>query len=432
MTDAYELHTHLYGCLVLDDLYWLHARNKPRWEIFASSYEKAYGKIPDYHGIMNRDAASQEKLKSLYYYTISGDFAKFQASFDLVIALAWADPEEIYEISRRVISRQEEAYTEYRILFPPRGGITVFQERIHAFAEGLAAGANENSRNARGLISISRETEFMYPQYEAIKGLMKNHQVVGDRIVGIDFCGDEEPYPPEKLDSFIKSVNRDNSDSPDLFLAVAYHVGESFKSISLESSVRRVYLSARMGVNRLGHAISLGINPELYTGKTRLESPAERYRQISFYIENFESLQEKISGMDLNILKRELDSLYTERENEDPAIRVFYDKSRIDFVRRLQDWAMDKIREIGTPIESCITSNIRITEADTIENHPLPRFLSAGMTVILGADDPGILKTDLKTEYDLARSMGGVSDTAIENMIEASRNNTSRSSVTGV
>jgi adenosine deaminase len=62
---------------------------------------------------------------------------------------------------------------------------------------------------------------------------------------------------------------------------------------------------------------------------------------------------------------------------------------------------MRKIREKGTVIEVCPTSSMRIANLQKVSALPIWRFIENRLTVVLGSDDPGILKTDISGEYAL-------------------------------
>ena len=54
------------------------------------------------------------------------------------------------------------------------------------------------------------------------------------------------------------------------------------------------------------------------------------------------------------------------------------------------------------PLEVCLTSNVATGVLPRLEQHPLPRFLEAGLLLTLNTDDPAMFGTDLVSEYRLA------------------------------
>jgi aminodeoxyfutalosine deaminase len=69
-------------------------------------------------------------------------------------------------------------------------------------------------------------------------------------------------------------------------------------------------------------------------------------------------------------------------------------------VRCLEDPALvEYLRENGIALEVCPSSNVRLGVVRSIEEHPLPRLLDAGLLVSLGSDDPPLFDTDLVQEY---------------------------------
>ena len=86
-----------------------------------------------------------------------------------------------------------------------------------------------------------------------------------------------------------------NHRHPERALAILYHVGESFDDKSLESAVRWVHEAAEFGAHRLGHAISLGVDPRLYGNHIRNESVAERIDQLNYDLNHRDGLAESAS-----------------------------------------------------------------------------------------------------------------------------------------
>jgi adenosine deaminase len=63
-----------------------------------------------------------------------------------------------------------------------------------------------------------------------------------------------------------------------------------------------------------------------------------------------------------------------------------------------------------TTLEVCPTSNVALGVAATASDVPLLRLLEAGVQVALGADDPLLFGPRLAAQYELARSVHGLSD----------------------
>jgi adenosine deaminase len=66
------------------------------------------------------------------------------------------------------------------------------------------------------------------------------------------------------------------------------------------------------------------------------------------------------------------------------------------------------LRDRQIPLEVCLTSNVATGVLARIEDHPLPQFLEAGLTVTLNTDDPAMFGTDLVNEYLLAARTFGL------------------------
>ena len=66
------------------------------------------------------------------------------------------------------------------------------------------------------------------------------------------------------------------------------------------------------------------------------------------------------------------------------------------------------LRDRRIPLEVCLTSNVATGMLARIEDHPLPQFLEAGLTVTFNTDDPAMFGTDLVNEYLLAARTFGL------------------------
>ena len=60
---------------------------------------------------------------------------------------------------------------------------------------------------------------------------------------------------------------------------------------------------------------------------------------------------------------------------------------------------MALLRDRRIPLEVCPTSNVATGLVRRFEDHPLPRFLEAGLTVTLNSDDPAMFGTSLQEEF---------------------------------
>jgi adenosine deaminase/aminodeoxyfutalosine deaminase len=60
---------------------------------------------------------------------------------------------------------------------------------------------------------------------------------------------------------------------------------------------------------------------------------------------------------------------------------------------------MALLRERRVPLEVCPTSNVATGLIPRFEDHPLPRYLEAGLVVTLNSDDPAMFGTNLQEEF---------------------------------
>jgi adenosine deaminase len=72
-------------------------------------------------------------------------------------------------------------------------------------------------------------------------------------------------------------------------------------------------------------------------------------------------------------------------------------------VRIMEDPELVRVaRERRLPFAVCLTSNFQSGVVHSLEAHPLPMMLAAGLQVSLGTDDPSVSQTTLTQEYQLA------------------------------
>ena len=77
-------------------------------------------------------------------------------------------------------------------------------------------------------------------------------------------------------------------------------------------------------------------------------------------------------------------------------------------VRCLEDPRLvDHLAATGVPLEVCITSNVLLGVATSVEEHPIRRLREAGVRLSVNTDDPGYFSTTLTDELALAADLLG-------------------------
>ncbi len=72
--------------------------------------------------------------------------------------------------------------------------------------------------------------------------------------------------------------------------------------------------------------------------------------------------------------------------------------------------------EQGIACDVCPGSNVALAAVPSLEAHPLPAMLEAGVTVTLGSDDPPMFSTDLLTEYENAWNLAALDEEGLEQL----------------
>jgi adenosine deaminase len=86
------------------------------------------------------------------------------------------------------------------------------------------------------------------------------------------------------------------------------------------------------------------------------------------------------------------------------AIDVLHADRVLHGVRAVEDPALvEALAARGIPLDVCPTSNVLLDVVDTLDAHPLPRLLAAGVRCSINADDPIIFGPDILAEYELCR-----------------------------
>ena len=151
----------------------------------------------------------------------------------------------------------------------------------------------------------------------------------------------------------------------------------------------------------------------MYAGTAREEILSERRAQLKFEMQ----FEDELKDADVQLEGNPAEEL---RKLGSPdakgSVRIEYTAEKVERLKRFQDWCKERVKKTGAVIESCPTSNLRIAGLTEPGNHPLVRFLRAGLPVVIGADDPGILDTDLNLEFEEAAAWTGVAPRDIKTM----------------
>ena len=81
---------------------------------------------------------------------------------------------------------------------------------------------------------------------------------------------------------------------------------------------------------------------------------------------------------------------------------------------------MAHLAEHGITLEVCPTSNVRTRSVASLDEHPLPALVAAGVPVTINSDDPPMFSTTLNHEYEVAAGLLGLDDQGVAELARAS------------
>jgi aminodeoxyfutalosine deaminase len=82
-------------------------------------------------------------------------------------------------------------------------------------------------------------------------------------------------------------------------------------------------------------------------------------------------------------------------------------------IRAVEDPGL--VRELadrGIVCDVCPVSNVRLRAVPSLDAHPLPRLLAAGVPCSISTDDPAMFATDLSRDYEAAAALGQTAEAA--------------------
>lgn len=406
-----ELHVHMGGCLHVQDLIDI-ARDFYReidWSDYCQNYEQVFGQPADPVAWFEQAVEHNniQPLRDAFVVTDadSGDFARFQARFNLLICVArhlrqvTGSQQKLLDLIFTRHRKQGLRYIEYRAMTGVADTYELFKSFHHEYASACQQASDEQMQICY-IASLPRNNAL--ETYGWLCRLLDEQPALRDTLVGIDFCFWEEGLPPKSLNLFFKKLHVINALDPDHALDVVYHVGESFFDKSLESAIRWCHEAAMLGAKRLGHAIALGMPPEVAIGRREnahvSESVCERLDQIAYDLHHAMGLRDAGVHVDetaLQVERKQLKSL-----SADELVERIYTEHRLEQNRRRQNYVLAQLVQMGTVIETCPTSNLRIGGVPTPAGHPVHRFLASDVNLLIAADDPGIFDVSLANEVD--------------------------------
>jgi len=87
-------------------------------------------------------------------------------------------------------------------------------------------------------------------------------------------------------------------------------------------------------------------------------------------------------------------------------------------VRAIEDPALvTYLAQAGIPLDVCPLSNVRLGVAESLEHHPLPRLLDAGVIMTVNSDDPSLFNTSLSDDYAALVDPMGLSVAQLDQLV---------------
>lgn len=409
-----ELHIHMAGAYTTADILALGADifREIDWHgrSFLTDYKAVYGRSLDpirlfADALADPDAGFQRfKRVCTFNRDEGGDFERFMMTyrfFQRIWAYRWQTGRETAAAMVNLMldehRQQGLDYVEYRSGF--WGDADRQIEMMRIFAECLQA-SSDDAFTARYIIPMPRTDPLA--GYLLVRRLLRQHPHLIPTVVGVDFASQEEGFPPKLFRPFFQRLQRDNRRQPEQALNVVYHVGESYFDKSIESAIRWCHEAALLGASRLGHAIALGLDPEVAIARRphahETELISERLDQIAYDLRYHSQLVQYGVRLEPEKLRSEQSAL-RQMEGMEQVERP-YTPDRLENIRRRQQFVLDELTRMGTVIECCPISNLRIGGVPNIAYHPIHRFLASDVNLVICTDDPGTFDITLRSEME--------------------------------
>lgn len=400
-----DFHVHLHGCLSAEDLWQIgkdcYQKRAKQLEWYAREYEKAWGRRADYKAYWESPSGF-ESLKSDFVFDRPNCFARFQANFNLIIALCPITPDDFRiqeQIIRRMNDTQSLDYFEARTLIPASFQAHEAYDYLKGLCHSVKRLNADLALETKLVFSLFRCNSLAKTHYDWIRLFTAKQPQLAEVIAGLDFAYAEEGAPPKTKKDLFQSWLQDNRKFKKFDLL--YHVGETFADKGLVSAIRWIAEVQNLGVDRLGHALALGVDPEQYRGQQVAEPVAEYRDTLHWLLAAKEELAAYGHPVDGGQCQRELARLNSPKQRK----LITYTDAYIAEVKSLQHAVAGLLREKKAVIECCPTSNLRIGQISSLAYHPLRLFQRENLTVVVGTDDPGVFATEWNHEQALAQQL---------------------------
>ncbi len=423
-----ELHLHILGAYHAEDVLALGRDhyNDVDWNAssYLDDYQRAYGQRPPepiqiFIDALSVNPAGFERLKQLHVYgeADAGDFNRWEIKQKFFTSL-WSHYRNMgtngdTALLKIMLDRHKQEgldYVEYR-LGSGMGGFLYW----HSLCAEVLQKASNSSFRAGYILSFPRDVNLALECFELTQELFNKFPKLIPTIVGVDFASVEEGKPPKDLKPFCEKVKTFNAMNPKRALDIVYHVGESYFDKSLESAIRWCHEVADMGAKRIGHAIALGLDPDIALLRRseahEYELVSERLDQIAYDLIHQVALSNYGVSIDKTLLKAEMEQLKHQPSND--KLRRPYTQQRIDEVRYRQAFVLNHLTTLGTVIECCPTSNLRIGGVPEVTHHPIHRFLKSNVNLVICSDDPGNFDVTLASEINWVVENSRLSEKAL-------------------
>ena len=418
-----EYHLHLYGCLTPEDLLGelcqhraRQSHRQPLLEWYATEFERVRGRQPYWRDYWQ---SGSEDLLALDYLILGPtDFASFQASFNLLIALFKLDPREgAGPIPQLVLQRHQASLgqCDYRVLMPWGWDLEPLDRYLCELAQTALELRSSDPEGFRPFwaMTLQRNPEIATIQFQELMAWMQRYPSLAETIIGVDICGSEVNSPPSQWREFIVQVQTSFPlKFPDRApLKILFHVGEQWgQAHSPASAARWVFEIGALGVDRIGHGLALAVLPSALLQQARpwRETVAQHREHLEFIRLNRPWLVQHsypaptVRQLDLHL--QALQGLPPEQKLELATtpeaatdLELFQHALRIELSGR---------PGLSPVVECCPTSNMRLAGLLNLEDLGLRRWDQ--VHVVVGTDNPGILATDLAAEHSLARQGGWI------------------------